>query len=131
MKKKIIVALALVVLVVLSGWWILSPKRLEAGRGIFISGNIEATEVDLAFRISGQISSFPVEEGDRIRGGEVIAELDTDTLLAMKGAAQAEIAALHAVLDELQEGTRKEEIEVARAGAEGGREPARQCPGGI
>lgn len=113
--KKILLVLILIAVGVAGGWWILLPKPAENGHGIFISGNIEATEVDLAFRIAGQIIRFPVEEGDRIKAGQVIAELDTDTLLALKGAAQAEIAALHAVLDQLEEGTRKEEIEVARA----------------
>jgi HlyD family secretion protein len=113
--KKGIPALIVVFLLAGIGWWFLSAQPTENGRGIFISGNVEATEVDLAFRIAGQISRFPVSEGDRVQVDEVIAELDTDTLLAMKGAAQAEIAAAHAVLDELQEGTRKEEIEIARA----------------
>ena len=113
--KKVIVLLILIVCAAGAGWWFLVEDAGEVKRGIFISGNIEATEVDLAFRIAGQISRFPISEGDRVKTDQIIAELDTDTLLASKGAAQAEIAALHAVLDELQEGTRKEEIEIAKA----------------
>jgi len=56
-----------------------------------------------------------VEEGDRVRKAQAIATLDTDTLMSQKGAAEAEIANVQAVLDELEEGTRSEQIEQARA----------------
>ena len=82
---------------------------------VFVSGNIEATEVDLSFRISGQIIALNVEEGDWVEKDQVVAELDTDTLEALKGTAEAEIAATKAVLDELEAGTREEEIAMAKA----------------
>lgn len=115
MKKKIILLFIFILFVVGLGWWFVSQKPPGSNRGIFISGNIEATEVDLAFRISGQISRLSVNEGDPVKSGQVIAELDTDTLLAMKGASEAEILAAKAALDELEEGTRQEEIEIAKA----------------
>jgi HlyD family secretion protein len=115
--RKILV-LILIVLVLSAGvavWWFYFRQSDYSNSRIFISGNIEATEVDLAFRIGGQIKRFPAEEGDAIKAGQVVAELDKDTLLAMKGAAEAEIRASQAVLDELEVGTRAEEIEMARA----------------
>lgn len=116
MNKRIVLALV-VVIVVVSGalaWYQLRNRGASDGR-VFISGNIEATEVDLSFRIGGQIKRLPIEEGDRLKAGTIVAELDTDTLLAQQGSAQAEMGAAQAVLDELQEGTRKEQIEAARA----------------
>ncbi|MBI5248564.1 MAG: efflux RND transporter periplasmic adaptor subunit [Desulfomonile tiedjei] len=71
--------------------------------------------MDLSFRIAGQIKTLAIDEGDRVTKGSVIAALDTDTLLAQRGAATAELANARAVLDELEEGTRTEEIERARA----------------
>jgi HlyD family secretion protein len=116
MKKKIVRVILLVAVVAAAGVWLVQSRGNERSRpGIFVSGNIEATEVDLSFRISGQIKQFPVEEGDRVKTDQLIAELDTDTLLALKGAAQAEIAAGEAQLDELVRGSRAEEIEMARA----------------
>ena len=82
-----------------------------------MSGNIEATEVDLSFRLAGQINTLPIEEGDRIKKGQIISTLDTDTLEAIRGSVKGDIAALTATLDELEEGTRKEVIESARAQA--------------
>lgn len=95
-------------------WHKWKDKNNSSGR-VFVSGNIEATEVDLSFRISGQIKTRPVDEGDRVKEGQVVANLDTDTLEALRGAAKAELDAAKANLDQLEEGYRKEEIDMARA----------------
>lgn len=117
MKKKIII-LAVVLGLVSGGAaaWFHFGQSEDSDRKVFVSGNIEAIEVDLAFRIGGQIKTLPIEEGDRIKVGQVVATLDTDTLLALKGGAEASITTAKAVLDELEEGTRKESIAMARAG---------------
>ncbi|MEJ2717765.1 MAG: efflux RND transporter periplasmic adaptor subunit [Deltaproteobacteria bacterium] len=115
--RKILLPILLLLILAAGGavWWFHFRPNDHSNSRIFISGNIEATEVDLAFRIGGQIKTFPAEEGDSVRAGQVIAELDTDTLLALKGAAEAEIQASQATLDELEVGTRAEQIEMARA----------------
>ncbi|MDQ7784118.1 MAG: efflux RND transporter periplasmic adaptor subunit [Desulfomonilaceae bacterium] len=115
-KKKIIAGTLLLISAVagVAGWYYYNADESAEGR-VFVSGNIETTEVDLSFRLAGQIKKLNVEEGDRVKKGAVIAELDTDTQEALKRIAQAEIAALRAVLDELEEGTRKEHIAMARA----------------
>lgn len=116
MKRKIVGAIIVVCLAVLAcvGWYHREKQR-NASTGVFVSGNIEATEVDLSFRIAGQIKTRLVDEGDRVEEGQTVATLETDTLLALRGAAQAEIDTARAVLDELEEGFRKEEIDMARA----------------
>lgn len=115
MKKKIVVVIAfLVVTMGGAGGWLYWRDKEDPNGKIFVSGNIEATEVDLSFRISGQIKSLPIEEGDRLNKSQIVGELDTDTLQALRGAARAEIASAQAVLDELEEGTRKETIEQVR-----------------
>lgn len=115
-KKKIIpiVAILLVAGAGAAGWFHFRDRNDSGGR-VFVSGNIEATEVDLSFRIAGQIIALNVEEGDWVKQNQVVAELDTDTLEALKGIAQSEIAAAKAVLDELEAGTRVEEIAMAKA----------------
>ncbi|MFH1114517.1 MAG: efflux RND transporter periplasmic adaptor subunit [Pseudomonadota bacterium] len=115
-KAKIVVGLLILVSAVAGavGWYYLRPAEIPEGL-VFVSGNIETTEVDLSFRIAGQIKTLNVEEGDRVKKGQIIAELDTDTLDALKRIAQAEISATKAVLDELEEGTREEQIAMSRA----------------
>ncbi len=116
MKKRIFACLAILVCVALAAtaWYKWKCGNNSAGR-VFVSGNIEATEVDLSFRIAGQIKTRPVDEGDRVTKGQVVATLDTDTLEALRGAARAELDAAQANLDQLEEGYRKEEIDMARA----------------
>ncbi len=115
-RTKLVVGLLILMSAVAGvvGWYHFREHEVSEGR-VFVSGNIETTEVDLSFRLSGQIKTLNIEEGDRVKKGQTIAELDTDTLEALKRIAQAEIAATKAVLDELEEGTRKEEIAMARA----------------
>ncbi len=115
MPNKLAVAIvALLALTALTYWKYIRVPPEQKDR-IFVSGNIETTEVDLSFRIAGQISTLPIEEGDRLKQGQVIATLDTDTLAAQQGASESEIKNAKAVLDELEEGSRVEQIEAARA----------------
>ena len=115
MVKKIAPIVGILLLLGAAAWFLKLHNSADPNGRIFVSGNIEAVEVDLSFRIAGQIKTLPIEEGDRVTKGKVIATLDTDTLLAQKGAAEAELANSRAVLDELEEGTRTEEIERSRA----------------
>ncbi len=116
MNKRIAIGLiAIVILGSVAAGALYLGNRGPGDERIFVSGNIEATEVALSFRIAGQINSLPIEEGDRVEKGQTICTLDTDTLVAQQGAARAEIANARAVLDELEEGTRSEQILQARA----------------
>ena len=70
------------------------------------SGNIETSEdANLSFGAGGRIDKIYIEEGDRVTKGEILAELDTDSLeLAMDQAqyalTQAEVALIQAELSQ-------------------------------
>ncbi len=119
MPKKLIVALLIVVALSAYVYWKYIRVPAAPPGKVFVSGNIEATEVDLSFRLSGQVKILEIKEGDRVKTGQVIATLDTDTLLAVKVSAEAAVANAKAVLDELEEGTRQEEIAAGQALAKG------------
>jgi HlyD family secretion protein len=82
---------------------------------ITATGVIEATEVDVAAEIGGKIVQLPVEEGDRLKTGAVIATLDTSQLEAEKQRAEATLASARSLLQDLQAGARAQELERARA----------------
>jgi HlyD family secretion protein len=44
---------------------------------IVLSGNIELTQVDIAFKIPGKIVELPIEEGVPVSKGAILARLDT------------------------------------------------------
>jgi HlyD family secretion protein len=47
---------------------------------IAISGNIELTQINLAFKIPGKLADLPLEEGVEIAKGSVVARLDAQQL---------------------------------------------------
>ncbi len=53
----------------------------QTGR-IVVSGNIELTEVNIAFKTAGRLIERTVDEGDGVKKAQVIARLDRDQLMA-------------------------------------------------
>jgi HlyD family secretion protein len=92
-----------------------SCAKKEPGNTLRVSGHVEATEVHVASEVGGRILELRVEEGDRLKGGDVIAKLDTrDTELQIQRA-RAERAAAVAQLRLLEAGSRAEDIRQAEA----------------
>lgn len=80
-----------------------------------VSGQIEATDVQVASQVGGRLISRKVAEGQRVERGAVVAVLDTaDTELAITRA-KAERAQAEAQLKLLQAGSRVEDVQQAQA----------------
>lgn len=81
---------AIIACVIFFAWELIKPKGLPNG---FASGNgrIEATEIDIATKTPGRIKAILVGEGDFVRAGQVLAEMDTDALKAQLREAQAQL----------------------------------------
>jgi HlyD family secretion protein len=69
----------------------------KSGR-IVVSGNIELTEVNIAFKTAGRLIERNVDEGDAVKTGQVIARLDRDQLTAAR---EREVAGLESAETEL------------------------------
>ena len=65
------------------------------------SGQIELTEVDLSFRLTGHVESLKVVEGDQVKTGQVLAELQQPVLKAKADQAAAKVKELESVRDSL------------------------------
>ena len=97
MKKRIpliIVALAAAGAAV----FLLTRTGDEAPNRILVSGNIELTEVQIAFKTSGRLLERTVDEGDGVRKGMVVARLDRDQLEAQREREAASLALARAQL---------------------------------
>jgi HlyD family secretion protein len=79
------------------------------------SGSVEATEVQVSSQVGGRLIELKVAEGDRVRVGQTIAQLDTtDVLLVLRrAAADRDMAAAQLAL--LLAGSRQEDIRQAAA----------------
>jgi HlyD family secretion protein len=83
-----------------------------------VSGHVEATEVQVSAEVGGRIVELRVDEGDRVKRGDVIAMLDTrDTELQLEHA-RAERQGADAQLRLLQAGSRVEDVRQAQAQVE-------------
>ena len=85
------------------------------GGVIHASGHIEATEVRLAAKVGGRLLALPLWEGDRAKAGAVIAQLDTTDAANDLARARAEFDAADARLRLLLAGSRREDVDRARA----------------
>ena len=71
-----------------------SAVEREASETVSLSGVVEAkTEADLGFRIGGRLLERPVNVGDRVQGGRIIARLDAEDEENAARAAEADLVA--------------------------------------
>jgi HlyD family secretion protein len=100
------------VLVALSG---LACAARSEKNAITASGTIEAIEVNVASKVAGQVLVLAVEEGARVRPGDILAEVDHATADIQLRQAEAGVALARAQLALLLSGARKEDIQQAEA----------------
>ena len=79
---------------------------------------IAAHKIQLASKVIGKVAWIGVEKGDKVRKGQVIVRLEDDEYRAQLQQARGQLATLEARLQELLNGSRPEEIAVARANVE-------------
>jgi HlyD family secretion protein len=97
MKKRIFIILALVAVAVAGVYTYRGANRTPENR-IVVSGNIELTEVNIAFKTAGRLIERTVDEGDSVKKGQVIARLDRDQLVAQR---DREVAGLQSAESQL------------------------------
>ncbi|MDH4066951.1 MAG: HlyD family efflux transporter periplasmic adaptor subunit [Acidobacteriota bacterium] len=119
------VGVASVVMLARAGSAAPDPPRPEAqhagaratGGIIAGPGRVEpvSEEVDVAFELSGKLALVEVEEGDRVRTGDVLARLESEEYEARLRAAEARLAVAEAERLRLTNGARPEERREAAA----------------
>src|SRR6266478_2133298 len=85
-----------IIIVVLAGLGIAGALAFRGLRSkpddrIRVSGNIELTQINIGFKVSGRLIERAVDEGDVVKKGMVVARLDRDQLLRQR---DREVAAL-------------------------------------
>ena len=129
-KRNVIIAVAVVVIAVIGYvlWQQMQPELNEDFA--YSNGRIEATEVDVSAKMAGRIKDIMVNEGDFVEEGQVVAQMDVESLEANLAQSEAELARAHSAKDsamalvaqreadkamaEATLGQRKTEMELAR-----------------
>jgi HlyD family secretion protein len=112
-KRRPLVLIPVVVVVLVAAG--IGLRGCGPARRLVASGTVEATEAQLGFPVSGRILTVAVREGDPVRRGQALAYLDTLETAARRRQAAAQATAARALLQELERGSRSEEIAQARA----------------
>jgi HlyD family secretion protein len=100
MRKRIIVLIIFVMAAAGACLYFLGCSVHNPKGRIRVSGNIELTEVNMAFKTSGRLVERAVDEGDTVKKGQLIARLDRDQLLAQR---DREVAGLHLATAQLSQ----------------------------
>jgi HlyD family secretion protein len=103
-------------------WWY--GHREQPSPELRLYGNVDLRQVQLAFNNSERIAEVQAKEGDQVRRGQVLAQLDTSRLEPQVAQAEAQVAAQAAVVEKLHHGSRPEEIAQAEANVESARAEA-------
>jgi HlyD family secretion protein len=114
MKKPVALILAVAVLVALIGggtWWYQSLQN----NGLTLYGNVDIRTVNMSFRVGGRLQSLNVDEGDAIKRGQTLGQLDKAPYENALMQAKANVATAQAQYDLMMAGYRAEEIAQASA----------------
>lgn len=102
-------SIAAIVILVWIGYAFLIPHPQT-----IIQGEVEATEISVASKISGRIEKLPVQEGDIVKKGQFLVEISSPEIQARLKQAHAAVAAARSGQDKAYSGAREEEIRAAR-----------------
>jgi HlyD family secretion protein len=96
-------------------WFWRSRSGGAAPDVLVIYGNVDIRQVQLAFNGAERIARMLVQEGDPVRAGQLVAELDTRRLELAAANTASQVESQRQVLARLEAGTRPEDIKKARA----------------
>ena len=126
-------AVAILVVLLLAGggaWWLRQPKALAvntvAAREAFGSQSGERTvlnasgyvvarrEATVSSKVTGKVLEVLIEEGMKVKEGQILARLDDTNVKASFRLAEAQLASASAALEETRVGIRQAEIDLRR-----------------
>ncbi|GIK37435.1 MAG: hypothetical protein BroJett011_12680 [Chloroflexota bacterium] len=97
------------------GWFIRTPVTAQEPSGLLGSGTMEAETVVITAELGGRIIAVKVDEGDEVKAGQVLAELDKSDLLAQQTQLESAQATAKANLELVSASARPEDIATAEA----------------
>ena len=112
MKKKNITGL-IITIAVFAVVLILSIYFFSAREPVYLQGQVEAKQINVAPKVPGRVKAIYKQEGDQVRKGDLLLELESTELDAKLSQAEAARLAAQAQSDKAQHGARTEQIQGA------------------
>lgn len=114
MKKKIILILILIIVAAsIFALYKRLTQRKSPGNILKISGNIEAHESTVGFKVQGRLDELLVQEGQVVREGDLVARLDREDYLQQVRLDEATLLSRESELSLALAGSRTQEIKAA------------------
>ena len=99
-------------------WLWQSHRAQKSDHTLVLYGNVDIRQVELAFNGSERIAAMLMQEGDKVKKGQLLATLDMRRLQHTVERAKAQVEVQIQVVARLEAGSRPEEIRKARADVE-------------
>ena len=114
-RKRMITLGLILIAAGIGAYWLSRPEPTPP-----VVGVVRSTEVRIVPEVGGQLATIKVHKGDRVRAGEVVAELSATELTASVGQARAALDAATANRNNVYAGVRAEQVaslaaEIAKA----------------
>lgn len=109
MKKPLVVILVVIIIIAaIAGGTFWYQSRQDTGLTLY--GNVDIRTVNMSFRVGGRLQALQVDEGDAVKKGQTLGEIDHAPYQNALMQAKANVAAAQAKYDLLLAGYRDEEI---------------------
>lgn len=112
MKKKIAILVFIIVVALLA---YCGMYAYDQANTLILQGEVDTKTVDLSSKVVGRVLKINVEKGDSVKKGDVLIELDTPEINAKVEQADAMLALAMAQQAKVNNGTREEQIGMAKA----------------
>jgi HlyD family secretion protein len=115
MKRLIPVAVVLAAVIAAAAYFY--PRwrsKAPPSNQIVLSGNIEAHESLVSFKVQGRIAALPIEEGQQVQQGALLARLEDADFRQRVAINEAAVKVSQANLDLQLAGTREQEVKAAQ-----------------
>lgn len=115
MKKRLFLAAVIFLIAGTTVFLITRMNNRHEDGVLAVSGNVEATEVNIGFKSSGRLVELLSQEGQKIRKGDKLAVLDSAEVQNHVLQNRAVLSEAMIRLEELKAGSRPQELEQASA----------------
>src|SRR5581483_1696008 len=114
MKRRMPILILALAVAAAAYWFYLRPRikpKQVADNVLKVSGNIEAHQSIVGFKVQGRIMELPIEEGQWVEKGALIAQLDSDDYRQQVAMDEAALHVQRRPLDVGLAGSRPQEIQ--------------------